>query len=69
MATINLSSSTLVASFPGLNRANGADQLDLTATLFDAAGAPLEGATVDFMVSPVFRADVVGATAEDNHGV
>ena len=69
MATINLTSSSLVASFPGLNRANGSDQLELTATLFDLSGAPLEGATVAFMASPVFRADVVGATTETFAGV
>jgi hypothetical protein len=69
MATINLTSSSLVASFPGLNRANGSDQLELTATLFDLSGAPLEGATVSFMASPVFRADVVGATTESAAGV
>ena len=69
MATINLTSSSLVASFPGLNRANGSDQLELTATLFDLNGDPLEGATVAFMASPVFRADVVGATTESAAGV
>lgn len=68
MATIDLTSSTLVASFPGLNRANGTDQLDLVATLVDTTGAALEGSTVEFMVSPVFRGDVVGATTESPAG-
>ena len=64
MDLINIAGSSLAASFPGLNRANGTDQLSLVATLVDTAGEPLAGAAVDFMVSPVFREDVVSATSE-----
>jgi len=68
MASINIAGSSLAASFPGLNRANGTDQLSLVATLVDTAGDPLEGAAVDFMVSPVFREDVVSDTLESPLG-